>query len=60
MLSSREGEMRKIFHSATPVLKICTLLGLQYFACSGKKSNNPVAFVNFLIDFGNQEVLRLV
>ncbi|XP_067052391.1 neurexin-4-like isoform X2 [Acropora muricata] len=34
MLSSPKGKVRQICHSAFSVLKICTLLGLQYFACS--------------------------
>ncbi|XP_044173163.1 neurexin-4-like isoform X1 [Acropora millepora] len=43
MLSSPKGEVRQIFQSAFSFLKICTLLGLQYFACSAL-DNRVVTF----------------
>ena len=47
MFSTRKGEVRQILQSAFSVLKICTLLGLQYFACSGKK----IQQLNWIIQF---------
>ena len=50
MFSTRKGEVRQILHSAFSVLKICTLLGLQYFACSGKESSNLTGLFNSMLE----------